>query len=131
MKSSRRVPTMVTSPVSIRMASSGQASTQKPQKTQRRRSISKTRGRFSFHGASASSAMMWMQLAGQAVGQHMQATHFGVPSSRAIRRWRLRWRAASGFGSSGNWTVGISPWRMMFRSRWPIVTRRPRAISGR
>jgi len=55
-----------------------------------------------------------MQRAGQAVSQHIQATHFGSPFSRTVRRWRLRWRTGSGFGSSGNWTVGMALWLKRF-----------------
>ena len=80
-------------PVSMRIASQGQASTQRPHTTQRSSSISNTAGRFSTPGLSLSSGMIVMQCAGHTVGQHMQATQRTVSSSRSVRRCRPRNRS--------------------------------------
>ena len=58
-------------------------------------------GRFSMVGSGDSSATMWMQSAGQMVGQHMQATHLGAPSGRCMSRWRPRKPGGAGSRTSG------------------------------
>ena len=64
----------------MRMASRGQASTQKPQKTQRNMSMSNfARQFFEFRCQATGAAMIWMHSAGQAVAQSMQAVHRGIP----------------------------------------------------
>ena len=68
--------------VSIRIASHGHASTQRPHTTQRSSSISNTAGFFSMPLLSVSAGMIVMQCAGHTVGQHMQATQRTAPSSR-------------------------------------------------
>jgi len=88
-------------PVSIRMASSGHASTQNPQNTHRPMSMSKDLGRFSMFGSSTSSALMKMQKAGQTVSHIMHATQRGVPSGCRARRCRERRRGAAGRRTSG------------------------------
>ena len=86
----------------MRMASLGQASTQKPQTTQRSSSISNRTGYFSagaggvpggrpwsvaaVASTTASPATMWMQSAGHTVAHIMHATQRTEPSSRRMSR---------------------------------------------
>src|SRR6187200_1299479 len=115
----------------MRIASHGHASTHRPHTTQRSSSISNTAGYFSTRASVVSAGMMVMQLAGHTVGQHMQATHLTVPSSRCMSRWRPRLRGGYGFFSSGYWMVSTSALVSTFLKKCFTVIDSPLRVAGR
>src|SRR3990172_5578534 len=118
-------------PVSIRIASHGHASTQRPQKMHRSMSMSNLTGYFSTFGSGDSPATIVMHTAGHAVEQQKHATHRGDPSGRFISRCRPRNRGGVTRRTSGYSIVGMFSCRTMLRRRCPIVTPSPFTISTR